>query len=85
MPLPVFVNPPAPESTPLYVVLVFAPPAVSVNPPFTMLPAPSIDPTVSAPPKVKVVPLPTLNADPSATLAAPLVVIPPPLSVVAPV
>ena len=85
VPLPVFVNPPAPESTPLYVVLVLAPPAVSVNPPFTMLPAPAIDPTVSAPPRVKVAPPATLNAEASVILSAALVVKPPALMVVAPV
>ena len=48
VPVPVFTKLPSPEITPLKVVSVFRPPAVSVTPlPTTMVPAPAIEPTVS--------------------------------------
>ena len=62
-----------------------SPPAVSKNPPFTILPSPAIEPTVSAPPSVKVAPLDTITAEASVIISAAPVVIPPALIVVAPV
>ena len=48
VPVPALAKLPAPDITPLNVVLVLSAPAVSVNPlPSAMLPAPAIEPTVS--------------------------------------
>ena len=73
-PVPTFVRPPAPDIAPLKVVLAWLPPAVKVALPRVMLPAPAMEPTVSAKPfRSQVAEFATVTAVPScSTPAAPL-------------
>ena len=62
VPLPVLTTDPLPKMSPLNVVLVLSPPAVSVRLPRCTVPAPASEPIVSLPPRVRSAPLSTVTA-----------------------